>query len=331
MPPQNVQTVLTRPGDPKIYLRVRDGEWCYYDPNHECLGSGAMGTVYLGFGMQSGRRIAIKRVKDQYANQQMVRERAKQEASLVFNHPNIIQMLGYCECHPSRGPIFILSEYVSGITLGHHARTNMAYLDTREKSKRISLEICHVLDALSCIHSYGIVHRDIKPSNIMLEGGKKVKLMDLGIARLNGGNKFSTVGFIGTPQYASPEQIQRESCDDDIDLRSDIYALGITIYELVTGFNPFDTEVQMDILENQLKKKLPYSDKIDRPLYNILLKATEKNPDKRFQTAQEFKEALTRYIDSEDTRSFPIGNVVAYVIGGLVFILVIIFVFLKIM
>lgn len=325
-----MQTVMTRPGDPRIYLRARDGEWFYYDPNLECLGSGAMGTVYLGFGLQTGRRIAIKRVKDQYANQYMIRERAKQEASLVFNHPNIIQMLGYCECHPSRGPIFILSEYVSGVTLEHHARTQMAHLDVREKSKRIALEICHILDALSCIHSYGIVHRDIKPSNIMLEGGKNVKLMDLGIARLNGGNKFSTVGFIGTPQYASPEQIMRESASDDIDLRSDIYALGITLYVLIAGFNPFDSNVQMDILENQLRRKLPYSEKIDRPLFYIISKATEKNPDRRYQSAMEFKDALTEYINSEPPPPFPTGLVVSVVVS-LIVIAVIVYVFLMLM
>lgn len=326
---QYAQTVMTRPRDPRIYLRARDGEWFYYDPNHECLGSGAMGTVYLGFGTQSGRRIAIKRVKDQYANQYMIRERAKQEASLVFNHPNVVQMLGYCECHPSKGPIFILSEYVSGMTLEHHARTQMAHLDAREKSKRIASEICHVLDGLSCIHSYGIVHRDIKPSNIMLEGGKNVKLMDLGIARLNGGNKFSTVGFIGTPQYASPEQIKREATGDDIDIRSDIYALGITLYELVAGFNPFDSNVQMDVLENQLKKKIVYTEKIDRPLFYIISKATEKNPDRRYQTAEEFKNALTAYINSEDPKPFPTMTVIA-IIAGIIVAAVLIYAFLMI-
>lgn len=308
------QTVMTRPGDPRIYLRARDGEWFYYDPNHECLGSGAMGTVYLGFGTQSGRRIAIKRVKDQFANQYLIRERAKLEASLVFNHPNVIQMLGYCECHPTQGPIFILSEYVSGITLEEHAKTHMAGLDVREKSKRIASEMCNVLDGLERIHSFGIVHRDIKPSNIMLEGGKNVKLMDLGIARINGGNKFSTVGFIGTPQYASPEQIECGS-DDAIDRRSDIYALGITLYELVAGYNPYDSNIQMEVLESQLKKRLPYNESIDRPLFYIISKATEKNPDRRYQSALEFKDALTAYINSEDPKPFPTGTVVAIVIA----------------
>lgn len=315
MQPQFVQTVMTRPGDPRIYLRARDGEWFYYNPNDECLGSGAMGTVYLGYGTQTGRRIAIKRVKDQYASQAIIRERARMEASLVFNHPNVIQMMGYCESHPTRGPIFILSEYVSGVTLEHHAKTQMGFLDVREKSKRLASEICHVLDGLACIHSYGIVHRDIKPSNIMLEGGKTVKLMDLGIARTFGGKGLTATGFIGTPQYASPEQIQRETSDENIDLRSDIYSLGVTLYELVTGGNPFDSPDMMDIIESQLKKRLPASENIDRPLFYIISKATEKNPERRYQTAMEFKDALVSYINSSDEKSFPTGVVVTSIVA----------------
>lgn len=309
--------VIQKPGDPRIYLLARDGEWIYYDPNHECLGSGAMGTVYLGFGMKTGRRVAVKRVKDQYANNVMIRERAKLEASLVFNHPNVVQMLGYCECAPNKGPIFILSEYVSGVTFEHHAKTQMAFLDNQEKARRIANEICHVLDGLSCIHSYGVVHRDIKPSNIMLEGGKICKLMDLGIARLNGGNKFSVAGFIGTPQYAAPEQIKRDDESDDIDCRADIYSMGVTLYELLTGFNPFDSNVQADILFNQLKKRLPYDERIPRPLFHIISKATEKDPGKRYQTAQEFKDALISFVngDIEEPSWFSrnIGKIMAVV------------------
>ena len=175
----------------------------------------------------------------------------------------------------------------------------MTFLDNYEKARRISNEICHVLDGLSCIHSYGIVHRDIKPSNIMLEGGKVCKLMDLGIARLNGGNRFSMAGFIGTPQYSAPEQIKREASDDDIDCRADIYSMGVTLYELLTGRNPFDSETQADILVNQLKKKLPYDELIPKPLFKVLLKATEKEPDKRYQSALELKEALLAFINGE--------------------------------
>ena len=89
------QTVLQRPGDPNIYLFAM-GEWYGYNPQNEPLGCGAMGTVYLGFRCKNGERIAVKRVKDEYANVRVIRERARQEASLAFRHPNLVEMIGYC-------------------------------------------------------------------------------------------------------------------------------------------------------------------------------------------------------------------------------------------
>ena len=96
------QQVCQRAGDPRIYLQAL-GQWYYYDPNSTPLGNGAMGTVYLGFSCTSNQRIAVKRVKDIYANNKMIRERARQEASLAFSHPNLVQMIGLCECAPNYG------------------------------------------------------------------------------------------------------------------------------------------------------------------------------------------------------------------------------------
>ena len=230
--------VMQKEGDPRIYLQVM-GQWYYYDPTSTPLGDGAMGTVYLGFSCSSNQRIAVKRVKDIYANNKMIRERARQEASLSFSHPNLVQMIGLCEIDPNYGPIFILSGYVAGIPLDAHVKEQLADLPPRERIEKISNEICNVLDALHYLHSRGVVHRDVKPSNIMLENGSVVKLMDLGIARLSGGNKYSSYGFIGTPQYAAPEQILRDSENTEINAQTDIYALGVTFYELITGKNPF--------------------------------------------------------------------------------------------
>ena len=113
------QQVIQRDGDPRVYLNVM-GHWYYYDPNSTPLGNGAMGTVYLGFSCHSNQRIAVKRVKDMYANNEMIRQRAKQEAALAFSHPNLVQMIGICEVAPNYGPIFILSGYVAGISLESH-------------------------------------------------------------------------------------------------------------------------------------------------------------------------------------------------------------------
>ena len=105
------RTVVRRPNDPYVYLSVM-GEWYCYNPMEAPLGSGAMGDLYRGYRCKTGEMIAIKKVKDAYANNKMIRERARQEASLAFRHPNLVEMIGYCEYAPTNGPIFILSHYV---------------------------------------------------------------------------------------------------------------------------------------------------------------------------------------------------------------------------
>lgn len=321
--PNYYQQVVQKEGDPRIYLNVM-GQWYYYDPNSTPLGDGAMGTVYLGFSCNSNQRIAVKRVKDVYANNKMIRERAKQEASLSFSHPNLVQMIGLCEVAPNYGPIFILSGYVAGITLDAHVKEQLNLLPQEDRIEKISNELCKVLDALQYLHSRGVVHRDVKPSNIMIENGSVVKLMDLGIARLNGGNKYSSYGFIGTPQYAAPEQILRDSDNSEINAQTDIYALGVTYYELLTGKNPFKTDVEAEMLSRQIKMKLPYDKKIPRSIFNVILKATEKVPAKRYKSASEFKFAILEALEKSKENSIKdwIFNNWKLLLGGFVAVLI---------
>ncbi len=329
--PNYYQQVVQKEGDPRIYLNVM-GQWYYYDPNSTPLGDGAMGTVYIGYSCSSNQRIAVKRVKDIYANNKMIRERAKQEASLSFSHPNLVQMIGLCEVNPNYGPIFILSGYIAGITLDTHVKEQLNLLPQEDRIEKISNEVCKVLDALQYLHSRGVVHRDVKPSNIMIENGSVVKLMDLGIARLNGGNKYSSYGFIGTPQYAAPEQILRDSDNTEINAQTDIYALGVTYYELLTGKNPFQTKVEAEILSRQIKMKLPYDKKIPRSIYNVILKATEKVPSKRYKSASEFKFAILDALQRSRKNSIKdwILNNWKILFGGTVAILVLLIISLSI-
>ena len=321
--PNYYQQVVQKEGDPRIYLNVM-GQWYYYDPNSTPLGDGAMGTVYLGFSCNSNQRIAVKRVKDVYANNKMIRERAKQEASLSFSHPNLVQMIGLCEVAPNYGPIFILSGYVAGITLDAHVKEQLNLLPQEDRIEKISNELCKVLDALQYLHSRGVVYRDVKPSNIMIENGSVVKLMDLGIARLNGGNKYSSYGFIGTPQYAAPEQILRDSDNTEINAQTDIYALGVTYYELLTGKNPFKTDVEAEMLSRQIKMKLPYDKKIPRSIFNVILKATEKVPAKRYKSASEFKFAILDALQRSKENSIKEWVLINWkpILGGFVIILI---------
>lgn len=297
--------IYQREGDPLIYLQVK-GQWYYYDPTSKPLGEGAMGIVYLGYNSSSNERIAVKYIRPAFASNPLIRQRAKQEASLSFSHPNIVRMIGLCEYQEVQGPLFVLSSYISGITLEYHVKNQLVSLSQSDRVEKISREICSVLDALEYLHSRGVVHRDIKPSNLMLENGTTVKLMDLGIARMNGGNKFSSYGFIGTPQYAAPEQILRDSNGAEINASTDLYSLGITFYEFLTGVNPMNSNVDSETLSNQVTKKLPYNSAIPNRLFKVISKATEKDATKRYQTAREFKEAIIEAISHTDCSRFQL-------------------------
>lgn len=292
------KTVFQRPDDPYIYLLVMR-EWYCYDPTSSPLGSGAMGTVYMGYRVKDGARVAIKRVKDAYANNPMIRERARQEASLAFRHQNLVEMIGCCEYAPTGGPIFLVSKFVSGKNIDEYIKE---FINGSDRVEKICNAIFQVLDALDYVHSRGVIHRDIKPSNIMIEGDSNVRLMDLGIARMNDGNKFSQFGFIGTPQYSAPEQILRDKTRSvQINASTDIYALGITLYELLAGTNPYDSASEVDVLTRQMRESLPPHDSIPKKVMNVILKATEKEQSKRYQTAAEFRDALKEALQPPKT------------------------------
>ena len=279
-----------RKGD-RIFLETDEQEHYYYDESSVPLGQGAMGVVYLGNQYNHNgiiKPVAIKRVKDKYSNISSIRMRAKQEASLMFGHPNLVEMLGYCEAMPDRGPIFIISKYVPGDTIDKYVSMNLQNL--KNQYKRIC-ELClHICEALDYIHSYKIIHADIKPSNIMVESGINVRLMDLGISQVNVIHDLGSTGMMGTPRYAAPEQFLSSS---SMDARTDIYELGVTIYELLAKRNPFDGESIEDIKEKHNTVTLPYVYGVPKVIIDVLRKATKPLPIHRYQSALEFKSALS--------------------------------------
>lgn len=290
----------------RIFLETDDLQRFYYEENRNPLGSGAMGTVYLGYRYGTTEPVAIKRVKDSYSNIPSIRERAKLEASFQFSHPNLVEMLGYCEVQEGHGPIFIISKFVSGDTIDQFVNKHLrSFPDSY-------IRICHlcfpVFDALDYIHraQNPIVHADIKPSNIMVESGRNVRLMDLGIAQVNVYNGSSgTTGMMGTPRYAAPEQFSVSATSNKLNARTDIYELGVTIYELLAKRNPFDGKSLDEIKKKHSSICLPYISGVPKIVVDVLRKATMPSATDRYSSALQFKEALKDALEKKQPVYWP--------------------------
>jgi serine/threonine-protein kinase len=298
---------VTKKGD-TIYLNIGQ-RWFQYD-ERSLLGSGAMGTVYKGYDCNSGEPVAIKRVMDRYANNPEIRRRAHQEAELMFRHPNLVEMIGCCEIAPNRGPIFIVSNFVQGENIDKFINDHVRSLPNVEK--RICELFLPVLDALSYIHQKGIIHMDIKPSNIMMEQGKNVRLMDLGIADVTDTMNTATSGMMGTPKYAAPEQFSDPETRPQLTAATDIYEAGVTLYELITMYNPFGAETVLEAKELHqeliLEKKTMMSDAV----YQVIRKATAIFPSDRYQNAGQMKKAL---IDALSTPESSPNKLLFWILG----------------
>lgn len=305
-----------------IYLATDSHTYCY-DENGVVLGEGAMGVVYRGHEIGSGNVVAIKRVKDKYSSNPEIRRRAHLEASLMFSHPNLVEMYGCCEMAPNRGPIFIISGYVEGETIDRFIDNNIRALPNAEH--RICNMFLPVLDALSYIHQKNIIHMDIKPSNIMVENKRNVRLMDLGIADVSVATNDITSGMMGTPKYAAPEQFASDSHQSKLSCATDIYEAGVTLYELITNKNPFSNNLQdaKALHQSLVLKKEPA---ISNNVLAVIHKATEIDPLKRYQSANEMKLALIQAMfepqKNNKAKSFIYWCIALVVIFGILGVLV---------
>lgn len=271
-----------------VYLQVGN-DWFEYDSAQKPLGAGAMGTVYIGHNCNTGKNVAIKRVNQQYARVPSIRQRAQIEAKMQFRHRNLVEMIGICEQPISQGgAIFIVSNLVTGINLDTHVKNNLRKFN--DSVRRICQCMMPVLDALDYLHSKNIYHLDIKPSNIMIESGtSNIRLMDLGIVSI-GENVDVRSGMIGTPQYAAPEQ-----CDPTygiIDASTDIYEAGVTLFELLANYNPYDAPSIMQTVQLHQSIQIPYVEGVSASIIEVLRKATSIRKEERYQTAMQFKKAL---------------------------------------
>lgn len=292
-PPQQPNTI-SRNGS-KVSLRIR-GKQYLFDLNGPTLGKGAMGLVFRGVESATGVPVAIKQVNPRFANNPEIRRRARQEARMEFDHPNLVQMLGFCESPQGKGDFFIVSRMVNGMNIDKFINDNIRTLPNPEK--RICELFMPVLDALDYLHEKGILHMDVKPSNIMVEQGRNVRLMDLGIAYLSqqtadGG---TSSGVMGTPRYAAPEQFNSAAAGAPSQLKraTDIYEAGVTLYELITRQNPYKAPTVAEAKKLHQDKSLSMNNMISPAVYQVVSRATAFNPDDRYQKASEMKAALQR-------------------------------------
>jgi len=249
------------------------------------IASGGMANVFLAQDTYTNTKVAIKILKEEVSAKEKILERFTQEGLLNLNHPNIVKILdaGVHENTP-----YIVMEYIEGRDL------EALIKDRKRLSVPEALSIfSQLLSALSYVHSIGIIHRDIKPKNILIDKSGIVKLSDFGIAKsFNSLVETSVGGYLGAPAYSSPEQMDRKP----LDARSDIYSLGITLYEMLSGVTPFSSTS----IPNLIKEKFTGSYRqigtfrpdIPPHIISIIDKCIAVNPKDRFGSITEIMSAL---------------------------------------
>src|SRR5438093_2069009 len=265
------------------------------------LGSGGMAEVHLGRRRVLGRTIAIKTLLTQFSSDPsfIARFRREAQSAASLNHPQIVRVY---DTGSHDGTHYIVMEYIEGRTLRDIIREEGPLLP--ERAAEIAADVCA---ALSFAHQHGIVHRDVKPANIMLTKAGSVKVTDFGIARaMTGDTVTQTAAVLGTAQYFSPEQAQAAP----VDARSDIYSLGVVLYEMLTRQVPFTGSSPVAIAYKHVKEApvLPSRLNPDVPpaLEAIVMKAMAKNPDNRYQSAQEMREDLLRALHGRPVEATPV-------------------------
>jgi eukaryotic-like serine/threonine-protein kinase len=251
----------------------------------ELLGSGGMGEVYLAQDSRLGRRVALKLLPDHFVTNEDRLRRFRQEAraASALNHPNIITIHEIGEAQTTH---YIVTEFIEGETL-----RALLIRNRPEPSSALDIAI-QTASALAAAHAAGIVHRDIKPENIMLRRDGYVKVLDFGIAKLMPEGPAPSMGMsfetspgliVGTAHYMSPEQAQGFKVDE----RTDIWSLGVVLYEMLTAQLPFKGKTPSHTVVSIVEQQVPPLARGPEELAPILMKALNKNPDKRYQTIKD--------------------------------------------
>lgn len=278
---------------------------------------GGMGAVYRAFDTNLGRMVALKVLSPHLGLDESFVERFRREAKMAANlrHRNIVTIY---DMGSADDQYYIAMEYVEGPNLREEVRTS-----GRMAPQRVAAILKQLAAALDYAHDQGVIHRDIKPSNILIEAEDEVKLADFGIAKALSDSTTGLTGTqirIGTPHYMSPEQAEGQS----LNAASDIYSLGIVVYEMLAGRTPF-TGATTAVLLAHISKQPPslraLVPGLPAKVEKVVFKALEKQPQKRYQTAGEFARAFQEAVNAPVRRRAPVkliaGIAAAFLVTGL--------------
>lgn len=269
------------------------------------LGAGGMGEVYLANDTRLGRQVALKVLPHAFAADLDRRQRLAREAQAAarLNHPNIVTVFSLEDVD---GVTFLTMEYVDGAPLSSHIPSHGLSL---EPLLKMAIPIA---DAVAAAHQAGIVHRDLKPANVMVASGSRVKVLDFGLAKPQGALvdavaptatvPITTDGrIVGTIAYMSPEQAEGRATD----ARSDIFSLGVMLFEMATGRRPFAAESSISLITSILRDAPPFVSDIkpDLPVEfaRIVRRCLQKEPERRYQTALDLRNALEELKQDSDS------------------------------
>ncbi|MEW1723664.1 protein kinase [Streptomyces sp. NPDC093109] len=276
----------------------------------DLLGEGGMASVYLAYDAALDRQVAIKTLHTELGREQSFRERFRREAQAVakLSHTNIVSVFdtGESELDGALMP-YIVMEYVEGQPLGSLLNADIAQYGAMPADKALKVT-ADVLAALEASHEMGLVHRDIKPGNVMMTKRGVVKVMDFGIARAmqSGVTSMTQTGMVvGTPQYLSPEQ----ALGRGVDARSDLYSVGIMLFQLLTGRLPFDADSALAIAYAHVQEEPVAPSSINRSVTPgmdaLVARALKKNPNERFPSAEAMHDECLRVLFAGQATGAP--------------------------
>lgn len=268
----------------------------------ERIGVGGMARVFKAWDTNLDRTVAIKVLHEHLVDDPTFKDRFEREAKLVagLNHPNIVKIYDYSMVELGEQVIsYMVMPYIPGNTLKDVLDDLNSRSERMDRQQVLSIMLS-LTNALSYAHAAGMVHRDVKPGNILFDEHGHAVLTDFGIARLKEGANLTQDGAtVGTPTYLSPEQ----AAGMPVDARSDLYALGVILFELLTGQPPFVDENSISIILKHLHTPVPsvtdYTTTDEPALESFIFKALAKKPQERFQTAQEFARDLSQVFNTE--------------------------------